>query len=460
MPAQTLEATTDDRREPRRSAQPVTASRLSDFGQLGYGINIVNIQPTVPLVDFTYAKGQTFHFHEDILIPDQFVLDPTPSGQMHQGAFSGVMTTARDYQRTLSARFLGGVPVDGIQFKGESQAANERFTRESETTVRMLAEKLASFEFLRILKIDLASSLTDEVRQAVADAGTDEAAIEHFFGLYGTHVVARAAIGGQMHLESRLQITAKTSKEITQNDIDISREAEAEAAAYIKGTINFHDRFEKNSKIFVESSSTDYQLLGGEVTATDVDAWRDSLKNSRIPTVGGGSTVRRVSRHGTVGFLAADNSQYLGLVSPKLVPIYEALGLTSAQEAVWKTVLDSYFGDVSPFDDTPKRFTVEHLGSALRDQPDKRVAVFEMGGWHETWEDDVALEALPMAKARVAVKTNSPFDEWTEKEIFAGLPTHVREKTGYWGDRYTIKVITITGDPDAVVYARTRKVAW
>lgn len=441
-------------------APGATTRKLSNFGQLGFGMNVIDIRPTVPLVDFTYNKGEdnVFHFrNQAIAVPDQLTWDPTPIGKMHEGHFSGIMTSAREYQRTLSARFLGHAPVEGIEFSGEANAANERFTQSSEKTVRMLIEKLASFQFLNILNVDFRSALTDEVRRAIAEAGTDQQAIQRFFTLYGTHVVSKAAVGGQMHLETRVQITVDVNHEMTKNDIDVEAEANAEQAAQIKGKIGFHDRDENNSKVFIESSSTDYQLLGGDVTAKNVAAWEESLRKAEIPTAGTVSPIHRVDRHGSVGYLRGDGSQYLGLVNPQLTPIYEVLGLTPEQQAAWKEALKSYFGNVSPFDDTPQRFKVDHAGSAIAAG---REAVFEMGGWHETWEDQVAFEATPMATALVAVRTNSIGDTWTEKKIFAGQSTQVRGKTPYWGNRYTIKVLSISGDPGGVVYARARKVPW
>lgn len=456
----TTQTATDVRQETLDSVPDATARKLSNFGQLGFGMNVIDIRPTVPLVDFTYTKGEdnVFHFREQaIAIPDQLTWDPTPSGKMHEGNFSGIMTSSRDYQRTLSARFLGNAPVDGIEFSGEANAANERFTQSSEKTVRMLIEKLASFEFLTIRGIDFKSALTDEVRRAIAEAGTDQQAIQRFFTLYGTHVVSQAAIGGHLHLETRLQITVDVNHEMTKNDIDVEAEAKAEQAAQIKGKIGFHDRYENNSKVYIENSTTDFQLLGGEVTAKNVGAWEKSLNQAEIPTAGTVSPMHRVDRHGSVGYLRGDGRQYLGLVNPKLTPIYQVLGLTPEQEAAWAKALKSYFGNVSPFDDTPQRFKVDHAGSAISAG---REAVFEMGGWHETWEDQVAFEATPMATALVAVRTNSIGDTWTEKKIFAGQSTQVRGKTPYWGNRYTIKVLSISGDPGGVVYARARKVPW
>jgi MAC/Perforin domain len=456
-----LNTLTGGQEEALQGADTGTAQKLSNFGQLGFGINVIEIRPTVPLVDFTYTKGESniFHFRKQaILIPDQLTWDPTPSGQMHEGNFSGIMTTAREYQRTLSARFLGGAPVDGIEFSGEANVANERFTRSSQTTVRMMVEKLASFQFLNILNIDFRNALTNEVRRAITEAGTNEQAIQSFFSLYGTHVVTKAAIGGHMHLETRLQITSDVNEEVTKNSIDLSGEAESEQAAYIKGTIGFHDRDENRNKVFIKNSSADFQLLGGDVTAKDVEAWKESLRKAEIPTAGAVAAMHRVSRHGSAGYLRGDGSQYLGLVNPKLTPIYKVLGLTPEQQAAWEKAYKAYVGNVSPFDNNPQRFTVDHLGSALRKADDE--AVFEMGGWHETWEDTVAFEALPMATARVAVRTNSIGDVWTEKTIYAGQSTQVRGKTPYWGNRYSIKLLSINGDPGGVVYARARKVPW
>jgi hypothetical protein len=456
----TTQTSTDVRQETLDGVPGATARKLSNFAQLGFGMNVIDVRPTVPLVEFTYTKGEDniFHFRDQaIAIPDQYAWDPTPHGQMHEGNFSGIMTSSRDYQRTLSARLLGSAPVDGVEFSGEANAANERFSQSSEKTVRMLIEKLASFEFLRIRGIDFRSALTAEVRRAIAEAGTDPQAIRRFFDFHGTHVVSQAAVGGHMHLETRLQITVDVNHEMTKNDIDVEAQAKAEQAAQIKGKIGFHDRYENNSKIFIENSSTDYQLLGGEVTAKNVAAWEKSLNHAEIPTAGTVHPMHRVDRHGSVGYLQADGRQYLGLVNPKLTPIYQVLGLTPEQEAAWEKVFKSYFGNVSPFDDTPQRFKVDHVGSAMSAG---REAVFQMGGWHETWEDQVAFEATPMATALVAVTTNSIGDTWTEKKIYAGQSTQVRGKTPYWGNQYIIKVLSISGDPGGVVYARARKVPW
>lgn len=207
---------------------------ISNYAILGYGVDIIHNEPRTPIVQFTYARKQRFSFLEEILIPDQFLFDPTPIHTMTELRYSGVMETAREYQRNLSAQFGLGGTVDGVEFSGEAGAANSMFEQETQKSARQYIDLSAEYVILRINGIRLEDSLTPEVRDAAAAGVRDPATIPGFFERFGTHVVKRASVGGQMHVKTSLHLNVSASKQITANRIDIGGAAKLEAAAFAK----------------------------------------------------------------------------------------------------------------------------------------------------------------------------------------------------------------------------------
>ena len=65
----TTQTLTDPQQETLDGVPGATTRKLSNFGQLGFGINVIDIRPTVPLVDFTYTKGEdnVFHFRQQAI---------------------------------------------------------------------------------------------------------------------------------------------------------------------------------------------------------------------------------------------------------------------------------------------------------------------------------------------------------------------------------------------------------
>jgi hypothetical protein len=428
----------------------VDIKAISDYGILGYGIDIVHNEPVRLVGEFTYDRKQRFAFDKEILIPDQFVINPTPVHNMTDLRYSGVMTTARDYQRNLMNKVgLGGI-VNGVEFSGGAEVVNQSFTGESETTVRQFIDISGDYIILRIDGIRLADALLPEVSAAARAAANSVDGAQAFYRTYGTHIVKDASVGGQMSVTTELTLTSSACKSIVEHGVKLEADAKIEAGAYVSRKIGFSVRSADTSQDFRSNSSVKVNLTGGNIAAPDMDAWRDSLNHSEIPT------RSDVSSH--PGMLAAGPHFYLGLVGVKYVPVHKILNLTPAQEAVFEQALERHLGGINPFQETPRRFKPNVPDSvAIKNGKSYR---FKMRGWMATYETSAGLEAKPGAYAVVQCKSDAEPGGWTEKKIYAGDTVTLRGKTPYLSAYMDVKVASVYGDDEATVYARNKLVSW
>jgi hypothetical protein len=423
---------------------------ISDYGILGYGIDIVHNEPLKLVAGFTYARNQKFEFDREVLIPDQFTIDPTPVHKMTDLRYSGVMTTARDYQRDLVNKVGLGGTVNGVEFSGNAEVVNKMFTSESETTARQYIDISGEYIILRIVGIRLADALLPEVGEAARTAADSVEGARSFYQTYGTHIVKEASVGGNMSVTTELTLTSSACKKIVENGIKIDADAKVEAGAYASRKISFAARSTDTSSDFRANSSVTINLVGGNIAAADADIWRDSLNHSEVPT--------RSDASSHPGVLAAGPHFYLGLVGVKYVPIYKILNLNSAQEAILEQALQQHLGGMDPFQDQPRRFKPNVPESfAIKVGKSHR---FKMRGWMATYETYAGLEAKPGAYAVVQCKSDAEPGGWTEAKVYAGETVKLRGKTPYLSAYMDVKFISVYGDDEAIVYARNKLVSW
>jgi len=435
------------------------SKRIDFFGKLGYGIDIINNKPLQSIVDFTFEKKQSFKFQNEVLLPDQFIYDPSPVMSMQESTYTGVMKTAKEYQIALSRSVgLSGI-VDGIEFKADSSVANEMFHQQSHTTVQQHINYIADYLILQINNIQIANALLPAVKTAVSQCAEDETKIKHFFQTYGTHVITSANIGGQIHIHTDLSLDYESSMNMMKNGVDISAEAKLEDGAYANGSLKFSQRSKSDNSDFHKSSSTSVLLIGGDVTAKDANDWRKSLNNCEIPTQDLEQTkLRSVQNHNYAVHLQDDGSHYLGLTNLKYTPIYEVLGLDAKQQKAFEKAMKSYLGGVNPFDNTPKRYLPDVPESTALKVDEE--TTFDMRGWMATYVTYAGLEGLPGSFASVKCRSDAEPGGWTEKKVYAGETVELREKTAYMSGKMTVKFISCTGDDSATVYARNKLVSW
>jgi hypothetical protein len=423
---------------------------ISDYGILGYGIDIVHNEPLRLVAAFTYDRKQEFAFDQKILIPDQFTIDPTPVHKMTDLRYSGVMTTARDYQRNLVNKVGLGGTVKGVEFSGDAEVVNRLFTSESEATVRQYIDISGEYIILRINGIRLADALVSEVSAAARTAANSVESALAFYQSYGTHVVKDASVGGQMSVTTELTLTSSACRKIVEHGVKIDAEAKVEAGAYASRKIGFDARSSDTSSDFRSISSVTVNLRGGNIAARDADAWRESLNHSEIPT------RTDVSSH--PGTLAVGPHFYLGLVGVKYMPVYKILNLNPAQDAVFEQALQEYLGGIDPFQESPRRFKPNVPESvAIKAGHSHR---FKMRGWMATYETYAGLEAKPGAHAVVQCKSDAEPGGWSEAKVYAGETVRLRGKTPYLSAYMDVKVISVYGDDGATVYARNKLVSW
>ncbi|MGH7303684.1 MAG: MAC/perforin domain-containing protein [Candidatus Rokuibacteriota bacterium] len=423
---------------------------LSDYGILGYGIDIVHNEPLSLVAGFTYDRQQTFEFDRPILIPDQFTIDPTPVHKMTELRYSGIMTTARDYQRNLVNKVGLGGTVNGVEFSGNAEVVNQLFSGESEASVRQYIDISGDYIILRINGSRLADALLPEVSAAARTAATSVDGARAFYQTYGTHVVKEASIGGQMSVTTELTLTSSACKSIVENGVKVDAEAKVEAAAYVSRKISFDVRSADTSKDFRSNSSVTVNLTGGNIAAPDTNAWRDSLNHSELPT------RSDVSSH--PGVLTAGPHFYLGLVGVKYLPVYKILNLNPAQEAVFEQALQQHLGGIDPFQESPRRFK-PNVPDSVKITVGKSHR-FQMRGWMATYETYAGLEAKPGAYAVVQCKSDAEPGGWTEAKVYAGETAMLRGKTPYLSAYMDVKVSLVNGDDGATVYARNKLVSW
>jgi hypothetical protein len=433
--------------------------RIDYFGNIGYGIDIVTNEPLKPVLNFTYDRKQLFQYNGDVLIPDQFIYDPSPLHEMTSSHYTGILSTAREWQQSLVVQVSGGRKAKGKEFSGEAEAANMRFSQTRRDTVKQYIEEYGYYTVLRVKRIQFEDALRKDVRQAAVACGDDEAAILRFFKNFGTHVLAQADIGGQMHLQTDLSITSITAKKIVDNKIDINAEAKAENGDYIKGKINFKDRRQEASNEYRSNSTSSVRLLGGNIFASGFDEWRTSLQSCLVPTQDMSNLEPiRLAGPSCVGHIEDTPHQKLALMNLKYTPIYEALNLDSHQTESFNRGLTTYLGGKNPFDDAPKRYDPDLPESRPLKKGQK--TRFTMRGWMATYETWAGLKAKPGAYATVACKSDAEPGGWTEKTIYAGETISLRGKTPYLSKYMYVKFLDCKGDDDATVEARNKLVSW
>jgi hypothetical protein len=422
---------------------------ISDYGILGYGIDIVNNEPLQPVIDFTYTAKRTFAFDRPILLPDQFIFDPTPVKNMTDQRYSGTMTTARQYQVDLSAEVGLGGEVDGVEFSGSAKSVNKMFSRETQTTIRQYTKITAEYVVLHISAIRAADALRPAVAAAAKAVSNVDAAVA-FYRAYGTHVLKEASVGGKMSVSTEVSLTSSNSKSIAENKVTIEGEAKTEADEYVNGNIDFGVRSQKTNKDYRSNSTTKVNLIGGDVMAKTMAKWRDSLNASEIAT--------RTDVSGHPGTLSDGPHHYLGLVGVKYAPLYSLLNLTPDRRAIFEKGLKEYLGGANPFDDTPSRFKPDVPEStALSSGGTHR---FEMRGWMATYETYAGMEGKPGSYAVVQCKSDAEPGGWTESKVYAGETIKLRDKTPYMSGYMDVKFVSASGDDGARVYFRNLLVSW
>lgn len=292
-------------------------NQISDYGILGYGIDIIDNDVKKLVLDFTYHKGQKFNFHqEDIFIPDQFAANPGPGHDTAIEYFSDVITTARDFQRNLLIKVGLSGTVKGIEFSGDADVVNRLFTSDSETSILQYIDYNADYIFLKLDDIDLATALLPEVNTAAGNVNNIDDALA-FYRTYGTHIVNKTGVGGQMSVRTNLTLTSDASKKIVENGIKIAAEAKKEAYEF-KTNLDFGTRSTNIENNYRSISSVRVNRLGGDITAANATEWVNSLKNSRIAT----QTAHALR---SAMFTAGPPEFYLALVGLKYAPIYTIL---------------------------------------------------------------------------------------------------------------------------------------
>jgi len=433
--------------------------RIDYFGTIGYGIDIVKNEPQKPILNFTYDQKQVFQYNGDVLIPDQFIYDPSPLHEMTSSHYTGILSTAREWQQSLVAQVSGGGKAKGKEFSGDAEAANVRFSQTREDTVKQYIEEYGYYTILRVKRIQFENAVREDVRQAAMACGDDEGAILQFFKNFGTHVLAQGDIGGQMHLQTDLSINSSTARKIVDNKIDINAEAKAENGDYVKGKINFKDRSEKTSEEFRKNSTAKVRLLGGNIFAPGFDEWRTSLQSCLVPTQDMSNLEKiRLAGPSCVGHVEDTQHQKLALMNLKYMPVFEALNLDNRQTEAFNKGLNTYLSGKNPFDDSPKRYDPDLPESRPLKKGEK--TRFTMRGWMATYVTYAALKAKPGAYATVACKSDAEPGGWTEKKVYAGETVALRDKTPYLSKYMYVKFLDCKGDDAAIVEARNKLVSW
>lgn len=423
-------------------------NQISDYGILGYGVDIINNEAKKLVLEFTYGKGHKFNFHqEDIYIPDQFAANPGPGQNTAIESFSGVITTARDFQRNLLIKVGLSGTVKGVEFSGDADVVNRLFTSDSETSIRQYIDYHANYIFLKLDDIDFATALLPEVDTAANNVNNVDDALA-FYGTYGTHIVTKADFGGQMSVRTNLTLTSDTSKKIVENGVKIAAEAKKEADEF-KTNLDFGTRSENINNDYHSISSVRVNRLGGDITAANAAEWINSLKNSRIAT----QTVDSIH---SVTYAIGQPEFYLALVGLKYAPIYTILN--PHKKAIFEEALQQYLGGINPFQESPLRFKPNVPQSIPLKAGDSHR--FKMRGWMATYETYAGLEAIPGAYAVVQCKSDAESGGWTEKRVYAGETVQLRGKTPYLSAYMDVKVISVVGDNGATVYARNKLVSW
>ena len=429
---------------------------ISDYGILGYGIDIIENQPLQPLIGFTYDKQQTFEFQKKILIPDQFRFDPTPQHKLTDQRFSGVMQSAREYQRNLcTERGLGGV-VGGVEFSGEAKNVNGLFESQSGKSAREYVSICGDYIILGLDGVGLRHAALPAVVDAARAVLAGQGSFTGFFAEHGTHIVSKAGIGGQIRINTDLTLDATVSKSMSSAKIDISAQAKVEAVGYASGKTSFDTRVSTSDATYRKCSNVAVSLVGGDIAAKDFNAWRDSLNVSEIFSheVGAEPELRFAQPP-----LEGGPKHYLGLVNPQYVPLHSVQGLSDEGLARFETALKQHLAGANPFAETVQLDPTVPESSEVKLGDNVR---FTMRGWMATYETYAGLSARPGAYAVVQCKSDAEPGGWTEKTVYAGETVTLRGKTGYVSRCMDVKFVSLHGDDGkgSRVHARNRLVSW
>lgn len=427
--------------------------KMSDYGILGYGIDIIHNQPLEPVVNFTYEKKQVFEFQKMILIPDQFRFSPSPEHTMTEMRFSGVMETARSFQRSLGAEVGMGGTVDGVEFSGQASAANEMFEQTSSTKAQHYVSLAGEYVILGLDCRKLADAVRPEVAKAAEKAlkGGD---FKSFFTEYGTHFVKSGKIGGQIKVNTSLTLDAATAKTIASTKVSIGGQAKAEAGGYVTGKYSFGTRSTTEDKTYRAASTVNIALAGGKVASKDFDEWRESLNRSEIFSQADHGLQQAAHPTGPKA-----GKLYLALVGLQYAPLHSILVLNETDSAAFDAALKGYLGGANPFEDKVQRLSVTLPDSKAIKLGNK--ATFNMRGWMATYVTTAGLYAKPGAYAVVQCKDDASPGGWTEKTVYAGEVVTLRGKTPYLSAYMYIKFASLHGDgDDARVHGRNQLVSW
>lgn len=441
--------------------------KLSNFGVLGFSYDVINMQPSDPIAEFTYEKKQTFKWRDkDILIPDQITFSEAPNGTEQVLNSSSKISTAREFQTNLKLEvgLKGTDPETDMTFSGDATATNKIFKQTESSWAMQAYEADYAYAFLQLKNVNITSCLRKEVNDMASDCGLNADLIAGFYDTWGTHVVTSADVGGLMHIRTTARLNSQSSKDIYENKIDIKGQVDAENAAYIKGGLSFDQRDKDTKAIYRKVSTKTVQVVGGDVSAGNYDTWRETLRESDIPTQRNSLVSKAV--HGphfahVSGFPAVGGkgvTQNLGLFGFKYTAICDVLNLSAEQREKFKEVLASYLKGVNPFDKEPQRLQPDIETSSPMRSGDK--TKFTMRGWLATYETYVGLKATPGARAIVRCKSDAEPGGWTTKEVYAGETIKLRDKTAYLSEYMYVECVSVFDDPGAVLYAENRMVSW
>lgn len=455
-----------------RSGIDEALKRLSNFSILGYGIDAIENEPRLPIVNFTYDDtSNSFEWNgEKIQVPDQIAFSETPSGNTTNDKFTNKITTAREFQGNLKAK--AGLSMDDpetdLTFSGNARYTNEMFSKSKGNWALEIYLNRADISFLKLAQINYADSLTVEVEAAIEACGNDSQKIIDFYDTYGTHVLRSAHVGGQLNIKTSLKIDSKANKEISRQNINIDGSVKNENDEYINGNIKFDTRDQNTNKVYREISATQIVLIGGDVTTKDEKTWRTSLLNSKIPVRGSGKNI-----HGP-GFVASQDgtgNTSLGLVMLEYTEIYKMLGLDKEQEKAFEKVFKSYMNGVNPYENTPQRLMPEmtndhpiHIAGIEKAKSEGRALpnrqTFEMRGWMATYVTSAGLYGKPGSYVDVRCMSDAELGGWTQQRIYAGEVLNLREKTAYMSKYMYIEVEHYHGDNEAIVFTNNEMVSW
>ncbi len=453
------------------SKNNATEHRLSNYGTLGYGINIINLQPRELIADFTYGK-RTFDWRDKrIAIPDQIIAQEISKRREYTANFSSSISTAREFQQNLmvSAGLAATDPETDLRLSGDAEGINDLFLQTNEQQVIEAYEADYDYVVLQLTNVQLQKCVRPDVNLAAASCGHDESKIRAFFDTFGTHVVASGAIGGRLHIRTTMILNAQSAKTISQQKIDIKGQVKSENGDYVHGGLYFNERDKRTSEVYRKSSTKSHEFLGGSAFAKNMDEWVRSLNESDIPTQDVSPLSKRITSLDQVRLIGNRENQYLGLVDCKYTEIFHVLDLGNNEKKRFGAVLGDYLRGRNPFDHEPQRLTPEMAGTSTEDSGISIIklkkgdpkAVHTMIGWFATYETYAGFEAKPGAHAIVRCRSDAELAaDWDEKTVYAGEKIQLRKKTPYLSKYMWVEFVDSFGDQGARLWTENRLVRW